>query len=223
MNTLWIFGDSFVSPLNKSYDKDYFPDYAWTKQLANKLNLNLRIEALPGVSNQWISIRIKEYFDKIEQSDSVIVVTTQPNRHWIIKDLPRMSNIFQNNFQKYITKKQYTAITSYVAQFADRHDFLSQIHYEWFLQWCRSTLSDKSKLCLIPGFDSTRLHDVCNSASLFDIDQNEFGDRKNQGMYDKRINHLSEVNHNVLAYKVENFFKNNEGIDLDNGFHKNFL
>ena len=219
MNTLWIFGDSFVSHLNKNYDIDYFPDWAWTRQLAHKLNLNLKICALPGISNQWIAKKINEHEENMTQGDTVIIVTSEPNRTWLLEDRPEFSNIFVNNLEKWISKKQNKAIQSYVENFGIQHDFISQMHYDWFLHWCRSKLSNKFMLCILPGFTNTDMHDTTdNNATLKTIDEQEFAQLQDKEMYDKRLNHMSKENHTILADKVYNFLSTGEKIDLSNGF-----
>tara|TARA_B100001057_G_scaffold125036_1_gene123726 strand:+ start:389 stop:1066 length:678 start_codon:yes stop_codon:yes gene_type:complete len=220
MSKLWIFGDSFVSPLNKNYDKDYYPDWTWTKQLAYKLQSDLKIAALPGISNQWISKEVTKHYDQMQPGDFVVVVTTQQNRTWLIKDHPEFSNIFANShhFDKFLTKKQCSAVNSYIEQFAEQHDFISNIHYEWFLSWIRTKLSSKVMLCLLPGFGTTTSHDITGKICLSVVEKNEFAQLQDKPMFDKRINHLSEHNHKILADKVYKFFKENEKIDLSTEF-----
>ena len=221
MNTLWVFGDSFVSPINKNYDIDYFPDWVWTKQLAYKLNLNLKICALPGISNQWISQEVTKHYDQIQPGDKVVVVTTHHNRTWLIKDHPEFSNIFSNNISNYdrhLSKHQISTINKYVEHFAEQHDFISDIHYEWFLSWIRTKLSPKVILCLLPGFGVTSSHDITGKICLGVVEKNEFVELQNKPKFDKRINHLSEYNHKILADKVYDFFKTDKKIDLGTGF-----
>lgn len=218
MSKLWIFGDSFVSPLNKNYDKNYFPDWSWTKQLAKKLDLELKLVASPGISNQWISQEVTKHYDQMQPGDFVVVVTTQQNRTWLIKDHPEFSNIFSGQFDKHLPKKQCSAINSYIEQFAEQHDFISNIHYEWFLSWIRTKLSSKVMLCLLPGFGTTTSHDIIGKICLSVVEKNEFIKLQDKPMFDKRINHLSEYNHGILADKVYKFFKENKEIDLSTEF-----
>ena len=218
MSKLWIFGDSFVSPLNKNYDKNYFPDWTWTKQLAEKLDLELKLVASPGISNQWISQEVTKHYDQMQPGDFVVVVTTQQNRTWLIKDRPEFSNIFAGQFDKHLPKKQCSAINSYIEQFAEQHDFISNIHYEWFLSWIRTKLSSKVMLCLLPGFGTTTSHDIIGKICLSVVEKNEFVQLQDKPMFDKRISHLSEYNHGILADKVYKFFKENKEIDLSTEF-----
>jgi hypothetical protein len=219
MNGMWIFGDSFVSPLNANYDKDYHPDWTWTKQLATKLNLQTTIVAQPGISNQWISKKINEHEENMEEGDIVIIVTSEPNRTWLLEDFPEFSNIFVNNLEKWISKKQNKAVQSYVENFGIQHDFISQMHYDWFLHWCRSKLSSKVLLCLLPGFTNTDIHDTTDSnLALKDIDEQEFENLMDKPEFDKRMNHMSKENHTILADKVYKFLTENEKIDLSTDF-----
>ena len=87
MNTLWVFGDSFASDKNHWYyynnqrDEWKCPDWFWPNQLANKLNCDLKLTALPGVSNEWISHQVRTTLNKqqFQQNDFIVIVTTQPS------------------------------------------------------------------------------------------------------------------------------------------------
>ena len=86
MSHLWVFGDSFVSPINYMIynNTEELPDYAWTKQIAEKIKHDLKLIAMPGVSNQWISNKINEHEENMAQGDIVIIVTSEPNRTWLL-------------------------------------------------------------------------------------------------------------------------------------------
>lgn len=221
MSHLWVFGDSFVSPINYMIynNTEELPDYAWTRQISEKIKHDLKLIAMPGVSNQWISNKINEHEENMAQGDTVIIVTSEPNRTWLLEDIPEFSNIFVNNLDKLIPKKQNKAIQSYVENFGIQHDFISQIHYDWFLHWCRSKLSNKFMLCILPGFTNTDMHDtVDNNATLKTIDEQEFAQLQDKAMYDKRLNHMRKENHTILADKVYKFLSTGEKIDLSTEF-----
>ena len=214
-----MFGDSFVSPSNINYDKDYHPDWTWTKQLGVKLNLDIRIVAQPGISNQWISHEIINFYDEIEHGDTVVIVTTEPNRNWLLFNKPSLSNLAMHNSAKLIGKKQFKIVEAYANEFYEQQGLLNVLQYEWFLHWCRSKLSSKVHLCLIPGFVNTHFHDtIDNGVSLKNIDEEEFKQLMDKPKVDKRINHMSNENHTILADKVYKFLKENEKIDLSTDF-----
>ena len=233
MNTLWVFGDSFASDKNHWYyynnqrDEWKCPDWFWPNQLANKLNCDLKLTALPGVSNEWISHQVRTTLNKqqFQQNDFIVIVTTQPDRRWFMPQYPSLANIYINNLNKYLTRRQYKALTLYKEEFLEQHQFLSKIYYEQFLTWIHSVLKSY-RYCLLPGFDSTRLHHVCNEWSMCNAEEAEFGkgaDDKHlvekiwEGA-DKRLCHFSKNNHAVLSDKIVKFFYKNELIDLSTGF-----
>ena len=219
MNNIWIFGDSFVSPANKNYEDNFYPEWTWTKVLANKLDLDIKMVALPGISNQWLSYEIIRFYDQIEQGDTVVIVTTEPNRNWLLYDKPSLSQLHMLNAEKLIGKKKYKVIQNYYDEFSEQHELVNKLYYEWFLQWCRSKLSNRVKLCLLPGFNNTHFHDTTdNSIALKDVDEKEFQMLKDKPKVDNRINHLSTNNHKILADKVYRFLEYNEKIDLTTEF-----
>ena len=66
MSKLWTFGDSFVSPVNRCYDTEQYPEWHWVYQLGKKLGVSgLSGAALPGVSNEWISHQIMQNINNI--------------------------------------------------------------------------------------------------------------------------------------------------------------
>lgn len=228
MSTLWIFGDSFASARNKNFP-DGPPDYIWSLQLAKKLNCDeLKIEALPGVSNEWIFKQIKINEFKIQRSDKVVVITTASDRIWLIKDQPSLANIHMTNLKKLITRPQYKAIESYLIEFGDMHKELSMQRYEQFLLWLNNLPYMK---CILPGFDATPYHNIVNGSpdTLCSVDEAEWTSaeskyehlRKPGVLDDFRINHLSEPNHNVLAEKIYQHFITGKPVDLSTGFTTN--
>jgi hypothetical protein len=216
---MWMFGDSFVSPLNANYDEDYHPDWTWTKQLATKLNLQTRIIAQPGISNQWISHEIINFYDEMEIGDTVVIVTTELNRNWLFFEKPSLSNLYMWGLSEFVGEKQFKIIEAYASEFYKQQGLLNVLHYEWFLHWCRSKLSSKVRLCLLPGFDTTDIHDTTDSSlALKDIDEQEFEQLMDKPVVDKRMNHMSKENHTILADKVYKFLTENEKIDLSTDF-----
>jgi len=229
MSILWIFGDSFASARNKNFPAGP-PDYQWSLQLAKKLNCDeVKIEALPGVSNEWIFKQIKDNESTINmRSDKIVVITTASDRLWLIKDQPSLANIHMTNLKKLITRSQYKAIESYLVEFGNMHEELSVQRYEQFLLWLNSLPYMK---CILPGFDATSYHNIVNGNlnTLCSIDEAEWIStdskykymRKTSTLDDFRINHLSESNHNVLAEKIYQYFVTGKPVDLSTGFATN--
>ena len=73
-------------------------------------------------------------------------------------------------------------------------------------------------LCLLPGFGVTTSHDITGKICLSVVEKDEFVQLRDKPIFDKRINHLSEPNHDILADKVYKFFKEGKIIDLSTDF-----
>jgi hypothetical protein len=242
MSKLWVFGDSFATVKNSHYkdlDDHCQPSWVWMQQVGKNLPITeARWNGLPGVSNEWIMNEIKKYTKDFSKGDYLIVTSTHVNRRWFIKDKPDIGNIYLDNINKLVTKKQARAIHLYKETFLDQHLVLSKLYQEQFITWCYSFAHTLGlNLCLLPAFDENPffLHikqypgNIINS--LVGVDEAEFVGRADKkynlfhiwnGM-DRRLCHLSEPNHTVLAQKIVKFFKYGEIIDLQNGFERNLF
>lgn len=235
MSTLWIFGDSFASAYSfhyKTINNTNMPDWVWMQQVKKNLRVDsAKYISMPGVSNEWLQCAIRESVKEFSPGDYVVIVTTHINRRWLIKDRPELSNIYLHNLDKVIPRRDAKIIKNYYETFLDQHLFLSKIYQEQFLTWCYAFAHEtKIKLCLLPAFDETPSHTVMfkdnNSTCLTKIDEAEFAMEKNiafnlWGRTDRRLCHLSESNHTVLAQKIVRYFRYNEKIDLMSGFQTN--
>jgi hypothetical protein len=243
MTNLWLFGDSFATVRNLNYHDltdDKMPQWVWMQQVARNLPIDTAHWCgLPGVSNEWIMNEIKKYTKDFNKGDYLIVTSTHINRRWFIKDKPDLGNIYLDNLNKLVTKKQARALKEYKETFLDQHLVLSKLYQEQFLAWCYSFAHTLGlKLCLLPAFDENPffMHikqypgNIANS--LVGVDEAEFvgrADKKYDLFHacevavDRRLCHMSEPNHTVLAQKIFKFFKYGEIIDLQNGFERNLF
>lgn len=228
MKTGWFFGDSFLVGASLHWESETIPNWFWPTQVGNNISelYDGRFVAMPGVSNEWIMNSMKQYESDMKPNDYLIVVSTSKDRRWFIEDKPHVSNLHINSLGSMVTKKQHRALTYYLEEFYDQHNKLSELYEEQFLIWCRWFANKNNlKLCLLPGFAHTDLHTSVNG-TLFEIDKDEFiNDTLRIDLFlklwngrDRRIGHLHEDNHTVLAQKIVRYFKYNEPIDLYTGF-----
>ena len=244
MSKLWVFGDSFATVKNSHYknlDDHCQPSWVWMQQVGKNLPITeARWNGLAGVSNEWIMNEIKKYTKDFSKGDYLIVTSTHINRRWFIKDKPDMGNIYLDNINKLVTKKQARALKEYKETFLDQHLVLSKLYQEQFLAWCYSVAQSTGvRLCLLPAFDETIWHYHIKSHSaiancLTGVDEREFSSLEGENYkyawlskiwkgVDPRLCHLSEPNHTVLAQKIVKFFKYGEIIDLQNGFERDLF
>lgn len=241
MSKLWVFGDSFATVRNFHYhdlDDNDMPNWVWMQQVGRNLPIqHAHWHGLPGVSNEWIMNEVKKFTLDFKKDDYLIIISSHINRRWFIKDKPDCGNIYLENINKFLTKKQARAIKEYKETFIDQHLVLSKLYQEQFLSWCYSFAQSAGvKLCLLPAFDETPWHyhikpDNNIANCLTGVDEREFGDSDIKHIFlsklwngmDRRLCHLSEDNHTVLAQKIVRFYRYNEQIDLQTGFHKNLF
>lgn len=236
MSKLWIFGDSFATVKNFHYtdlDDSSMPNWVWMEQLGRNLPVtSAYFRGIPGVSNEWIMHEVKQHSKYFSPDDYLIIVSTHINRRWFIKYKPDCGNIYLNNFDKLVSKKEAKAVKLYKETFLDQHLTLSKLYQEQFMTWCYAvSQSTKTKLCLLPAFDETPWHTIVRNDSVVNcltrIDENEFTNGKDSWFFelwngmDKRLCHLSEDNHTILAQKIVKFYKYNQPIDLQSEFKRN--
>ena len=239
MTNLWVFGDSFVSDKNHWYyynkqgDKWICPDWHWPRQLGCKLGAETVAGAsLPGVSNEWIGYQISEYLNKnkFQKDDYIVVVSTSIHRRWFIQEHPSLGNLYVNNMSKLVPSRTYKAIELYKEEFTEQHEKLSEIYYQWFLTWVREILKPY-KFCLLPGFESTRLHHVPNDWGMVQAEEAEFKNRADDKWMqekiwdgsDKRLGHFSRCNHDILSDKIAKYFKTGELVNFQTDFKKSLF
>ena len=244
MSNIWFFGDSFATVKNFHYpdlDDNCMPNWVWMQQVARNLNVKgAGFRGLPGVSNEWIMHEVRKNSNQMQPTDYIVIVSTHINRRWFIKEKPQYSNIYLDNINDLVSKKEAKAIKMYKETFLDQHLVLSTLYQEQFIAWCYNFAQVKNlRLCLIPAFDETPFYlhvehytdpNIINC--LVGVDEREFvgkADKKYNLLKnvwagsDRRLCHMSEHNHTVLAQKVVRFFKYNEKLDFQNGFHQDLF
>lgn len=222
--SLWIFGDSFAS----APEETGHADKAWTKQVAEALGCDTyRNYAMPGVSNDYIFHHLSESINKMAEGDYCIIQTTQKHRQWFFND-PTLANYSIGDLGDYITKDQAKAIEYYITHLqSDSLDHTRFIQFSLALERIAS-LVKHVRFLILPGFWGA--HGV--TGTMITVCDNEFisvegiadyynsGDRNGK---DPRCNHMSPVNHKVMADKVVDFFTTGKFIDLTTGFEQHFL
>lgn len=228
---LYIFGDSYSMPLGEKIPRSTFHsdpvnitrDTCWIDLVAKGLNKkSATITAMMGVSNEWILKSILDQLSNIKDGDTVIIQSTAPARHWFLKD-PSFSNIV-NIVNSPWTVDEDKAIKYYLKYL--QNDNLDKILYDAFTM-SLLYIAEKTKHAQIvmlpawvglPGITGTLSDNISNNE--FDNEET-LRDFYIKYGYDPRVNHMSAVNHHILADKILNFLKNGITIDLTTGFESN--
>lgn len=221
MSKLWIFGDSFAMP--QPLDSTETP---WTVQLAKKLNVASSANfAMPGVSNDYIFYQLSEHINNADDTDYVIIQTTNKHRQWFFND-PVLANYCIRDIDKYITEAESSALKEFVLHLQrDELDDNRFVQFSLALERIVALLRHV-KFLILPGFHNT--HGI--EGTLIQVCDEEFQSldcippfyEANDGK-DPRINHMSPDNHTILSDKIYEFFKTGKTIDLTTGFNKHFL
>ena len=195
--TLWVYGDSFVAPSSQ-----------WVQIIADKLKLDyVSFQGQAGSSLEYTSIRLSDTHSLWKSEDVVIVCLTEVHRiHGFSPG---------NHNQDRPVRKVNTAL---------RNHMIYSLSY----------LKEKSNLramVVLDGFnDSSKANSsvtipdnliYSTKGSLMEVTQEEIKDpqARSSGV-DSRENHLSPVNHEILADKVLSAIESEQDIDLSEGFRR---
>jgi hypothetical protein len=233
---LYTFGDSYscdskyYDTVNKERIHKFLPlEKNWTSILSEKLTGNIEHinDSIVGCSNEFIFHRLMTRISEFKEGDYVVVSATSVNRRWLIERRPDVAlhhataNI---NQEPGITKEERAAILQYTTYL--HSDLAAETIYDaifWATVYAAQRVEDLGvRFLIIPGF-----RDIPGvNGNLFDLSNSEFDNLETRDEFykmapDLRWNHLTEVNHKILADKVFDFFTEKQTVDLTTGFQKN--
>lgn len=240
---LWVFGDSFAHDIKhlESTNRNrkevgLFPPYQplennWLNIVSEKLTGSVEHEnfSMAGCANEFIYDQLYSSVSKFKEGDYVLVTLTASNRRWLVERCPHLANWsnckFEPNLPDSVTKDENEAILQYGKYL--HSDIASNAIYTAIL-WATVNIAQHVanlgiKFLILPGFD--KIDHI--KGTLSEVCFEEFDNLTTLNEYykkttDCRWNHLSEVNHNVLANKVIDYFTDvDHNIDLTVGFEKN--
>lgn len=228
MSKLWIFGDSYAELPHEAYREH--PDYKapYQQQLAEMLDVDeLEVNGNPGTAASWTYLKVKEKFDEIKPEDYVFIVWTSRGRKWFIKDKPEHANIYLRDLEKIMHRDEADAIKSYIAYLKnDDTDALELNAYSSAVAY--SCASNGIAYISSAGFaeDETLMFNpyVEVKGTLGNLCFDEFVSQDmwekclgSVGFVDRRLNHMSWHNHDILAKKLYHSFTTRETLDLNEG------
>ncbi len=205
--TLWVYGDSFACEPSQ-----------WAKILSDKLGYYKIINhGWAGSSLERTSVRLSDTYSLWQSEDVVVVCLTEVNREWT-------TTLTVNETNRPV-RKLNTALRN---------------HMIYSLSYLKD-ISNLRALVVLDGFkDSSKANRsvtmpanliYSNKGSLMEVAQGEIKDSGNQPAFqaqspvgvDPRENHLSPVNHEILADKVLSAIElgaRYQTIDLSEGFQR---
>lgn len=234
MSKLIIFGDSFAYPpieWNTSPFTDN--DIYWVDQVAKKLQVLEFINFSEyGCSNDFIFHNLFGWVKSIietEQEDLsnffVIIITTEKNRRWLFKEHPNYTNLTNivTGTAEHLNGQQINSVKNYL-KYLDNELSSEAIEnmFSYSLLFFKNIFPN---FLVIPGFNINPAADC--SSFLTRISINEFSSQEAKDIHyknfvvDPRLNHLSPVNHIILADKIIKYFNDKELIDFEKGFIQN--
>lgn len=240
--TLWVFGDSFcvdiknLAASNESRSKHtthppFFKlEKNWTSLVSEKLtgttdHVN---EAIAGCANEYIYHKLRLRMGEFKEGDCVIVSLTAPDRRWLVERCPHLANwshcIFDPNAPNSVTKSENKAIQEYAKYLYSKT--ASDAMYDaifWAIVHLAKTIEPLGvRVLLLSGFEEVPgVLGTLNQVSSNEFSSNDVLTKFYKKTNDARWNHLTEVNHKILAEKVCNFFNKGELVDLTTGFETN--
>lgn len=224
--TLWLYGDSFTELKNKTIPHD-----PWYKILAEKLGVErVMNRGESGIANTRIAELFWNDIHDHQPEDFVLSQLTESSRIWFFEDRPDLSN-WQNMllFFNVISKEQKNAVEQYLKYLDNaKRDYAIDRSIGFSLMAASRARSRVfSAFDEIPGQKGTLL-EVSVKEFPGDSYQEQFEIlskvSQKEGYGDYRINHLSKVNHQILADKLYNWFTlDNEPLDFSTNFKEKII
>jgi len=219
MKTLWIFGDSF------STSRDPDEHVAWSNLLSNKLNAQVKIIAEGGSSIGWLMYQSFLMKDQFKKDDYVIFQTSTLVRAFLNKNKPGMTEFWKDcPYWNSLSKREKDGYAFHVTNIHDEEILQQQIQL-WIWGMAHYTSHLITKPVLSRGWDIGPLEVpedwTLSQGFLLDASLDEFDKSRDESIDwmlrvggDPRNNHLSEVNHYILAEMYYDALVNNSVPDF---------
>ena len=241
---LYVFGDSYCHDIkdmelsNKNRrDEGLYPEFLplednWVNIVSKKLigSTDYVDCAMAGTSNEYIWHKLQSYASDFVPGDHIIVQLTSQQRRWLIEEHPQYSNwITMPLDDSKLSSAQQNAVAAYGKHLnheqADHAIYMACLYATTYIG---KMLGDNGgnedegiKVLILPGFHNVagvegHLSNVC----FGEFDNEDTCAEFYKKTSDNRWNHMSQVNHTILADKVLDFFEDYTFIDLSTDFQK---
>ncbi len=223
---LYIFGDSF----GESWDEVN----TWAVQVSTLLHMELKNYALSGVSLEYTYKTFYDVSDTFIEGDIVIMILTDINRKWLLADHPGRTTLRMLEKKHKTDVRLVNAVQLYFSEIFN--PIVERIHLTSFIHALVSlTKHLQIKPIILVAFDNDDLLNGINVkdiqkiypnvalGSLWKISKQEFPLQVLdtvilQNFQDFRPNHLSRINHTILANKLIKYIEQNMIVDLTTEF-----
>jgi hypothetical protein len=223
---LWEFGDSFSVAREHVNDGDIEQWPLWHEALAGHLNLDRYLNyAQWGLSNEYILEQFLTHQKKYEPGDYIVIQLTSSARQWFFKDAPEIANFHVDGITNIISKSASTAVEMYATHL--HRPEIDELRYFMLVKTLEKMTQDLNycKILILPGF-----HKIPGVAgTLLDICYGEFVSNESQTNWynthniDPRPNHFGQKNHEILSYRIFEFFQTGTFVNLTDGYERGFL
>jgi hypothetical protein len=244
--TLYVFGDSFVSAeINPTWNEDMLEKHferKWSVLLSRKLGVELKNYGVSGSSLEYTYFKFNQICAELKEDDVVIVVLTDLLRKWIIKDKPQTSSLWHVERHGDLDSNLIESAQWYFANILNPE--IEEVHLHNFLHAVHATTSHlKVKPLFMFAFNKASrgkwtmdVNTVDQSyvnnfatGSLWEISSYEIEHSSSDKVSavltnlkkEFRSNHLSDVQHPILAGKILDYIHNRTTVDLTTGFVQN--
>jgi hypothetical protein len=242
--TLYVFGDSFASteinPTWTAKEIEMYVTKKWSVLLSKKLGVELKNFGIGGSSLEYTYYKFNQIYTDLKEDDVIVIVLTDLNRKWIIQDRPGTASLVavetHDNINPTLKKHaQWYFVNVVRAEIEETHlhNFLYTVH--------ATTAHLKVKPLFICAFDKISRGDWTvdvdtvdsihvnnfSKGSLWEVSSYEITHQdtaiavKTNLKKEFRLNHLSDVQHPILADKILDYIHNGTIVDLTTGFVKN--
>ena len=242
MNKIWYFGDSFSQGFCHVYDKSMsflYQEWLWTVQVADQLKMEYDNFSTGGSGMEYTYNQFEEQSANFTTNDIIIMSITDLNRTYFDHESPWLCSVSSyqyaaDNKSPAYNKdrhKAYNLFSEYLFQYRNQ-----QINFINFLYRLNQEAQEKQLkiillFCFGPEVEQHVLDrfpniDFVDGNLNSDVSMAEFDDVKLFHQYaakrgDDRKNHLSKVNHYILANKVVEYIRHGISINLKEGFVRN--
>lgn len=228
--SLYIFGDSFAAQHTEDIEKI---NMAWTTQLSQKLNMDIKNFALEGSSLEYTYLLFNNIKHKLDENDIIIIVLTDLSRKWILKDIPQKTSFPMIEYFYKHDKKLMRFVEYY---FCNAHNIeIEKVNlYNFTCMVSSITKHFKIKPLIMIAFSKKdygysgideieirKIHKNTAVGSLCSVSKKEYSSNysyTSKNNIDSRLNHLSFCNHSILADKILKYILFKEPVDLSTDF-----
>lgn len=223
---LWIFGDSF-SVARESVNNGNIESWPlWHEALAEHLNLDGYFNYSQwGVSNEYILEQFLTHQMKYKPGDYIVIQLTSSARQWFFKDSPSVANFYVEGITESVSKNAATAVEMYATHL--HRPEIDNLRYFMLVKTLEKISQDLNycKILILPGFHQVpgvtgTLSDICFGEFVSDETQSKW---YNDYPIDPRPNHFGQKNHEILSYRISEFFQTGKLVDLTIGYKQGFL